>query len=340
MALPFGEFELIEQIKKALPKKAHGVICGPEDDAAVLESPSGKVILATCDVLVQGVHFLDDALESPRQLGAKAAAVNISDIAAMGGEPAYLLVSLGLPSNISPSFIDELYKGLVQTGARFGASVAGGNISKCPDRLFIDVFCLGFASPDHVLYRGGARPGDAVVVSGTPGDSSAGLHLLLNPQQAAAKSTKKRLIGAHQNPEPRVALGRILAQSKVVTAALDISDGIVSDLGHICECSGLGAKIFAGKLPLSIEALELADSAGIDALDWALYGGEDYELLFTTAPKNFEPLREKVKKELGLTITNIGEMIAGNKTVSVIDAGGNIRNSKGKGWDHFNKFGG
>ncbi|MDI6796089.1 MAG: thiamine-phosphate kinase, partial [Desulfatibacillaceae bacterium] len=333
MARPLGEFEIIEQIKKALPKKAQGVVCGPQDDAAVLETPSGMVMLATCDVLVQGVHFADEALENPWQLGTKAAAVNISDIAAMGGEPAYLLISLGLPSNISPSFIDDLYKGLGQTGARFGASVAGGNISKSPGQLFIDVFCIGFAHPTQVLYRNGAKTGDVVAVSGTPGDSAAGLNFLLNKQTTQLDAAMQRLVRAHQTPEPKVALGRILAQSKVVNAALDISDGIVSDLGHICESSGLGAKIFAEKLPLSHEALTLAGVLNCDAIDWALYGGEDYELLFTTAPKDFGHLKEKVKKELGLELTIIGEMTAENKTVSVVDADGKIRTSKSRGWD-------
>jgi thiamine-monophosphate kinase len=292
------EFELIARIQAILGPTGAPV----GDDCAVLDAPPGERLLATVDMLVEGVHFRVGDVD-PFTLGRRALAINLSDIAAMGGTPRWCLVSLGLPA--PGPFVERFYAGLADMARGHGVLVAGGNIARLPERTVIDITVLGSAA--HPVGRDGARPGDGIYVTGPLGRSAAGLRCLLsgNPSHPA-------LVAAHLDPRPRVAEGRKLAT--VATAMMDISDGLAQDLGHICERSRCGAALDSAAIPIDAETRRAATELGLDPLDLALHGGEDYELLYT-APAGAPGIR-------------IGEVTARGLTLD-----GHPLTPKG--WDHF-----
>jgi thiamine-monophosphate kinase len=328
-----GEFGLIERIKKLVPESEFGVVLGIGDDTAAVDLGDGRLLLLTCDVQIEDRHFCRRWI-TPRQLGRRAAAINLSDIAAMGGRPTVALLSLALPPDLEVPFFDELTAGVAERLGQFGASLVGGNLSGSDHLLVVDLTLVGEVSTSSILRRDGAREGDALLVTGTSGDSAAGLAVLetgdpLLQQQFSA------LVERHLDPEPRVAEGRALADSGAVTAMIDISDGLASDLRHLCEASGLGAEIEEALLPRS-ETLELAATAlGRDPLEFLLYGGEAYELLFTVAPERVEAAIKTVRQATGLTVTQIGRMLpeAGQRWLR--RASGERVPLPARGWDHF-----
>ncbi|MGC9082058.1 MAG: thiamine-phosphate kinase [Anaerolineae bacterium] len=328
-----GEFGLIDRIARSLPAPGKGVIVGIGDDVAVLKS-SEHHILATCDIQVEGVHFLREKI-TPYQLGRKAVAINVSDIAAMGGVPRYLLVSLVLPKETEVGFVDGLYKGLQEECARWGAEIVGGNMAHSPDGIIVDLFLLGEVEPECLLLRSGARVGDRVLVTGTLGDSAAGLALLLNSGMVCPDIHREFVLRRHLTPTPRLGEGRAIARSGLATAAIDVSDGLASDIGHICERSGVGVRLWAEALPLSDAARAVAGAAGADPLEWALFGGEDYELLFTAPADRAEELARRVREETGTPVSVIGEVVPTEEGMSLIWADGSVRPLRKGGWDHF-----
>ena len=239
-----GEFGLIERIRSALPEPGPNVVVGIGDDVAVLEASAESVWLATCDVQVEGAHFLRDAIP-PRSLGRKALAINLSDIASAGGIPRYALVSLGLPAGLEVAFIDELYAGLREEGSAFGVDIVGGNISRSRLGMFIDVFLLGETVRENVVLRSGAAAGDRIMVTGSVGDAAAGVALLLDPElttdEAYAATARER----RDRPTPRVKEGALIGALRQASAMVDVSDGIAGDLRHICEKSGVSARLRA-----------------------------------------------------------------------------------------------
>jgi thiamine-monophosphate kinase len=329
-----GEFGLIERIAGALPPTSDGVVVGVGDDVAVLRTDGENYLLATCDIQVEGVHFLRDVI-GPYRLGRKAAAINLSDIAAMGGVPTYLLVSLAMPPETEVDFIDQLYRGLGDEVSAAGADMVGGNMARLPDRFAVDILLLGWVEPEHLLLRSGAQIGDLVCVTGVLGDSAAGLALLSDPQAEIDAAVRNQLLAAHLTPTPRLLEGRALAATGAVTAALDVSDGALSDVGHICERSEVGVEIWAERLPISDAARQVALITGKDALDFALRGGEDYELLFTVPEPRVGDVAEGVWAATGTPVTVIGQILppsAGTKVV--LPDGTRVRGDAG-GWDHF-----
>ena len=280
-----GEFGLIDRIRKMTSVPDPSWV-GIGDDCAVIPlspetggAPASDLLVST-DMLVEGTHFLMEDI-SPRQLGWKSAAVNISDIAAMGGKPIATFLSLALPKTLPEQWMQEFMEGYNGISEKYGAALLGGDTTCSPDRICINVAVLGTCPRGKARLRSAARPGDLVCVTGTLGDSAAGLRLILGGQKGAAP----RLMDRHYTPTPRVEEGLALSCLPGVHAMMDISDGVGSDLRHILDESGVGARIDTGKLPISKELQDLCIKKGWDPRELALCGGEDYELLCTMDPQ-------------------------------------------------------
>lgn len=337
-----GEFALLERLVEVLGSAGRGagqgVIRGIGDDAAVLQSNPGTRLLASCDMLVEGRHF-DLSYFSPRQLGWKALSVNLSDIAAMGGRPRWALVSLGLKPQLKVSFVEEIYAGMAELAADFGVTIVGGDTCSSPECLVIDICILGEAYRKEVAYRSGAREGDLILVTGKLGAAAAGLVYLRAAEKVKFEGVEE-LQQAHLKPLPRVKEAAVLIQSGLVGAMNDISDGLASELHEIAQASGCGARIWAERLPISPAADLLARRLGGSAQEWALYGGEDYELLFTIpggkgAPLKARKLARKMMKTTGTPLSLIGKILPAPGAVEIVQANGEIEPLLPGGFNHF-----
>jgi thiamine-monophosphate kinase len=297
-----GEFALIARLRGMLEGGHEDLVHGIGDDTAVFRSPPGGLWAYTADAVVEGVHF-DPAYTSWHSLGYKALAVNISDLASMGGcPPAYALVVLGMEAETEVEAVEEIYRGLRDCGAEFGCGVVGGDIVRSPSGMFISVSLVGHIPGASFLTRSGAREGQTVMVSGTLGDSCLGLRWLMDGRGDDNECARR-----HLYPRPRLEEGR-RAVELGATAAIDVSDGLLQDLGHICEESGLGAEIDEAAVPLSEPLRRFAAATGGSALDLALSGGEDYALLFCVPPESAERCRERCRERLGLEVYPVGRM--------------------------------
>jgi thiamine-monophosphate kinase len=337
MAEPLpGEFALIARLTASLPSRAD-VLVGVGDDCAVLDVGSEQALLVTCDSQVEGVHFTLRTA-TPWEIGRKALAVNLSDIAAMGGEPRYALISLHLPHGAAPEVVEGIYAGLRAEAEAFQTVIVGGNISGTgrAEGLALDITLLGRVERGRALTRGGARVGDTIFLTGYAGESAAGLHTLLYPGHPYPEEARERLRARHRVPLPRVAEGRLLSRlgPALITALIDISDGLSGDLAHICECSGVGARLEAARLPISSELRAVATAAGQDPLQWVLHGGEDYELLFTVAAGHEEEVMAAFRAESETTITPIGEIIAAGEGLRLRRSDGSDEPLQLRSWDH------
>jgi thiamine-monophosphate kinase len=329
-----GEFGLIRRISSLLPQPGPEVIMGIGDDVAVVRRSGENAWLATCDVQVEGTHFIRNAV-SPRNLGRKALAVNLSDIASAGGVPRYALVSLGLPPGLDVGFIDGLYGGFREEGAAFGVDVVGGNISRSRLGMFIDVFLLGETAKQNILMRSGAAVGDLIMVTGSLGDAAAGVALLLEPKLKAEDGYESKAFQRRDTPTPRVREGALIGTLRMATSMTDVSDGLAGDLRHICEKSGVSARLNAEKLPVHPANRALSRAARGDEWHFALHGGEDYELLFTAPPEKAERLAELVRSETGTPVTIIGEIIEAAAPAELVLPGGGAVPLEESGWNHF-----
>jgi thiamine-monophosphate kinase len=291
---PPGEFELIDLFTRALPLAGRGVVLGPGDDAAVLRPARGEDLVATVDAVVEGVHF--DRRSTPADVGWKALAVNLSDLAAMGARPVAALVALGLPRGTPGARVRGVARGLGACARAFDTPVVGGNVTRA-DVLSLTVTVLGAVPEGRALLRVGARAGDMVAVTGTVGDAALGL----------ARGAAPALARRQRRPSPRVEAGRALAG--IVRAAIDVSDGLVQDLGHLCRASGVGARIGVVDLPLSA-AYRRAASRLAAPYAAALAGGEDYELVVAVAPANLAAAREAAART-GVSLTPVGRFVRG-----------------------------
>lgn len=325
-----GEFGLIERVTRDLAAGA-GVIRGVGDDAAVYEAAAGEWQLAATDTLVEDVHFARSYF-TWRDLGYRALAVNLSDIAAMGGRPCHAVVGLCLPADTAVTDVQEFYAGLAGVARTHGVSLIGGDTVRGPV-VVVNLTLLGAAAPGRVKYRSGARPGDLVMVTGTPGDAAAGLYLFQNPGDDRDPETTRRLKNAHVRPEPRVEAGRLLGASPAVTAMIDVSDGLSGDLAHICRCSAVGCVLQAERIPLSAALRKMAGCLGRDPLEWALHGGEDYELLFTVSP-GYAGEIGAILERIGVPVAVIGEITALDEG-TLLRRGGRTMLLEGRGFDHF-----
>lgn len=329
-----GEFGLIDRLAQLVAVHREDVVVGIGDDVAVLRGDGASWLLATIDSQVEGIHFLREAI-SPYQLGRKALAINVSDIAAMGGEPTFALVSLALPPDVEVAWVEALYRGLRSEGDISGVAVVGGNIARSPDGVVIDIALLGRVLPEELLLRSGARPGDLVLVTGTLGDSAAGLHLILHPDTPVPDAVRRYLLERHLTPTPRLKEARVIARSRQATAMIDVSDGLSSDVGHICDRSGVGVRLWAERIPISDALRQVAAVTERPAWDWALAGGEDYELCFTAPPEKAEALAREVTAVTGTAVTVVGEILPAESGRWVVLPDGRKAPLEAKGWRHF-----
>jgi len=327
-----GEFGLIARLEKKLARRG-GVRLAIGDDAALLDTLTSPVV--TCDALVEGVHFRLD-WTSPRALGWKAIAVNVSDIAAMGGVPVAAFVSLALPLSMpgrDVEFVEELYAGMEEAAATYGLTIAGGDTVKSPSALMLSVALIGNA-PQPVL-RSGAAPGDALLVTGTLGDSAAGLELLLQPPLAIDDEARAFLLARHHEPTARLReVQAALTVPGAVRAGLDVSDGLAGDAAHIANCSGVTLEIETARLPISKACHALAGALGRDAQDFALAGGEDYELLLCVAPHQADEVIAAVQAVTGTPMTAIGRVVERESAPVMLRRNG-VREPAPGGFAHF-----
>lgn len=326
-----SELNLIRRIREHAGAVEGLLVKGIGDDCAVL-LPSGlnTETLITTDTLVEGVHF-DLSWHPPELLGHKALAVNASDIAAMGGVPRFALLSLAVPVSSGQELIDRFMAGFMAALERYGIRLIGGDTVKSNQGLVLSVTVLGEGTTGQVMYRSGARPGDRIWVSGYLGQAAAGLELCRRGQSLL--EFYPDLVDAHLDPVPEMVLGRVLGSSGLITSMIDMSDGIASDLAHICEESGVGARVYAKDLPVSESTRKAAQELALDPLCLAISGGEDYRLLFTAPNESTKQIEAVAGHAVGGQLFLVGEIVAGNEVI-LID--GEQSTSIGyQGYDHF-----
>lgn len=321
-----SEFGLIRMIRKRYQTDNRAVLTGIGDDAAVFSVGGRRAGLLAIDTLVEGVHF-DLSYTSYADLGHKALAANLSDIAAMGGKPILAVVSLTLPRGISRQSVGSIYAGMSKLASRFQVAICGGDIVS-GERLSVTIAIYGETDRGNIGLRSGVRLGDAVLVTGSLGASQAGLDLL----QSKIKSRKSKLTRKHLRPEPRVEVSRILASSFKLHGMIDISDGLASELHHLARESRVGLVIDQGALPIAPEALEVAGQLKRDPLEYCLYGGEEYELLFTLPASRTGEARSLLRRQ-GLECSIIGQAIKG-KGVRLLQPDLRWRNIPDRGYTH------
>ena len=323
------ERSLVKRVGQKVPSRAGGELrVGIGDDAAVLRLRGANDWVVTTDAFLEGVHFL--AAHPPRMIGYKALARATSDIAAMGALPRYFFLNLAIPASRAGNWLDEFLRGLAQAAVRFGLVLAGGDTTKYP-RIALNLTVLGEVKAGRAVLRSGARPGDLIGVSGRLGEAEFGLRLF---QQGLHKRRKevRNLLRKHLRPEPRLALGQWLAGTGLASAMIDISDGLSTDLAHLCEASGVGAQIWVEKIPAVRIPAEL-QRLRMDPLRMALDCGDDYELLFTVPRRRAPRLPKRFR---GIPLTIIGE-VCREKTLSLLELRGRSRPLHPRGWDPFRK---
>jgi thiamine-monophosphate kinase len=332
--MDLSEDELVAAISRVLSGTDPSVVVGIGDDAAVLEPTTGQLVLTT-DLLVEGVHF-ELASISARDLGAKAVTVNVSDVAAMGGSPRAALAAIALTPEVEPPWVMELYGGMRDACAEYAVSLVGGDTNR-GSLLVVSVTVTGEVARGRAVTRAGARPGDAIVATGWLGAAAGGLALSRAPAPTAAHALSqpwgRELLDALARPVARVGEGQTLARCGA-TAMMDLSDGLAKDLSRLCLASGVGAHLDLGAVPVSPALGAAATMLGIDALELAIGGGEDYELLATLHPDDAEVARVELEERFDVPLTVLGTVVEGSGLVAV-DAEGRETPVEATGWDHF-----
>ncbi len=336
------EFDLIRALHRRHGRRSPSVIQGIGDDAAIITPRAGQWTVLTTDLLTEGVHF-DLRTATMADIGFRAATANLSDIAAMGATPQYLLVSLAIPRTSAKQHVLQLYRGMMAACRPHRVGLIGGDTSASSGGWFLSLTLVGMVPPRKALFRSGARVGDGLYVTGTIGDSLAGLRLLNEPPprasrrpRTAAFSTRHRqfLIGRHLRPTARVAEGQWLSTHRFATSAIDISDGLSGDLRHICEDSHVGVELALGALPLSPACRAYAASRKLDPVDLALTGGEDYELLFTASPRQ-RPRLERTALKQGFSLTYIGNIHPHRFGMQALSSHGTRHRLANRSYEHF-----
>jgi len=327
-----GEFGFIKKISRGCLIRPDNIIKAIGDDAAAFTTAPDQLSLITTDLLVERVHFLRAAI-SGFDLGYKSLAVNLSDIAAMGGTAREAFVSIAIPDDCQLDYLEAIYSGIKELAAGFDVNVLGGDTTHSKKDLIINIVVQGIVSKEELLCRDAARPGDVIFSTGFLGDSKAGLHLILN-EVAADTESLEALLRAHRVPQPHLRQGRFLARQNGVHAAIDTSDGLSSDLAHIAEESRVGARLYAEKIPISPNLKDFCNRFGFDPIDYALSGGEDYTLLCTIAPQNADKISSAFEKEFNRPLFAIGEITA-KKQIEVVYPDGKTKPLPPTGWDHF-----
>lgn len=348
-----GERALIERIRRRVPPPPRGLIIGIGDDAAVAAPDRGALQVLTTDALVEAVHF-DRRFSSPADIGYKALAVNVSDVASMGGTPRLALLSLMLPQDMALGDLDALLEGLLEMAAECGVALAGGNITRSPGPLVIDVTAAGSVKPRKILTRGGGRAGDALYVTGHIGAAAAGLGWLR--ARAAGMDTRDsnpesripdgesgwiarpedpqmaECVARHCRPAPRARIGALLGRNRAASACMDLSDGLADAVTQIACASGTGATLDAALLPIHPAAAAWFSASGVDPVAASVAGGDDYELLFAVPRRARGRLRTVVREARGVQVTCIGELTAER---TIVMARGGLVEPLPAGFTHF-----
>ncbi len=326
-----SEWQILEKIRNFLAERetvsAPRLLLSLGDDCAVFQPAEGRLGLLTADMSVEGVHFRRD-LSGPEDIGYKAMTGNLSDIASMGGTPLYALISLGLPGDVTEAYTLSLYRGFLDAAESAGTRIAGGDLS-ASDRLTISISLYGEAPPEGAIRRSGARPGDTLYLTGFTGGSLAGLEMLKKPD--TSPGTFPMLIQRHNRPAARCGIVSEIIQIFRPTSMIDISDGLVSDLRHICEESGTGFRLYRDRLPSPQELRDYCRLSGRDISRYLLESGEEYELLFTSAKPLAESMRILVN---GIPVTAIGDITESGFILSTPEGECPLPLS---GYDHFAK---
>jgi len=335
--LDLGEFGFIARFSpaflKGLPKKIKGI----GDDCAVIPYHGRKKLLVTTDLLLDGVHFLKERI-SPFDLGYKSLAVNLSDIAAMGGKPLYAFLSIAIPSETEVAWLDEFFRGWKKLSSQTGVALLGGDTSRSVEKLVINVAVLGEAERNHIKYRSSARPGDIVAVTGELGDSEGGLRLILARLDMMEKKelppAEKYLLNRHYRPRPHLEEGFFLARQPGVRAMMDVSDGIDSDLKRIMESSDCGVEVYLENLPVSSALKRCSQKYGWNPEEVAAAGGEDYCLLLTVNPAHFPEVALKFRRQFQRPLRAIGRITELKGELNYLIEGRPVTLKK-TGYDHF-----
>jgi thiamine-monophosphate kinase len=321
--VPLPEKNLIASIRRqARPRRS--LIAGIGDDCAVQRVAHGFDLLITTDFTLEGIHFRRE-WHPPEVVGRRCLVRGLSDIAAMGGEPVTVFLSLALPRKLPQRWVDAFMKGVLQTAEQFKAVLAGGDTAESPAGVCADIVVTGYVPRGRAMLRSGARPGDEVFVTGSLGGSAAALHEFL-----AGRRPKPQDFQRHFAPVPRVAIGRFLREKRLASAMIDLSDGLSTDLAHICEESGVGAEITAGAIPRA----QVGRKKWPVDMELALDGGEDYELLFTARPASGRAGGQVPARIAGVRVTRIGRITREKKLISINESGSSHR-LQPKGWEHF-----
>jgi thiamine-monophosphate kinase len=324
-----GEFEIINRFLRKFTHFPADLIVPPGDDCAVIRISDHYNLLVTTDMLVEDIHFMRDACIL-RHLGHKAIAVNLSDIAAMGGIPAHAFISLAVPKSIANSFFEDFSDGVSDMCHRYNVSLSGGDMTGSTDKIVINVCIIGMTDGGRYLKRSGAKVGDCIQISGPLGGSAAGLDLFSRKKDV---NRFPSLVKAHCAPEPRIHVGQALNTIPEIHAMIDISDGLLQDLGHICRQSQTGAVVYSEDVSLFEEALKATNDNEDLVVKWALTGGEDYELIWTVDPSAENAAIEAALSAGAPLPKTIGKIVSGNQLTVLKN--NQIWNPSVKGWDHF-----
>ncbi len=333
-----GEFGLIDRIHRLIQEegvKTPGVTLGIGDDTAAIKPRKGYEVLVTCDCLVEGRHYLHDHI-NPLDLGRRAVVVNISDIGAMGGLPLYALVSLGIKAKTRIADVESLYRGFLQELNPLEASIIGGNITKTERINFIDITLVGEIKQGKLMLRSSAEAGDVILVTGYPGQAVAGLQLLQRSERPQ-DYIDHPLVQAYNTPKHRAREGHAIAMSGLAKAMIDTSDGLLADLGHICEESGAGAELIQDQLPLSEALNKEARQMELDPYDLVMSDSDDYELILTCSAESVPKIRSLVASINNVPVSEIGRIKEAKEKIQLILPDGSKRPVIPSGWDHFRK---
>lgn len=333
-----GEIKAIESLRRRYPDQDAEILIGIGDDAAVwrpkLARSLGRDLLITTDALVEGVDF-DQRTALWHQVGFKAMASNLSDLAAMGGQPRFFLVTLGFPAQTGLDQFHDLYDGMLDLARDFRVKLIGGDLSESRGGLFVNITLLGTAERGRAVLRSGAHVGDDLYVTGTLGDSAAGLECVQSLGKRHAPGGGRMewpLVHRHFYPQPRVAEGRWLSRHRVVSAMVDLSDGLSTDLRHLCQASRVGAEVELQALPVSGALQQHATRRGRRPLDYVLHGGEDFELLFTVPPSKSGELLRRSRR---FAWRRIGRILPRAKGIVIRNEKGRCRPLPAGGYEHF-----
>ncbi|MFC1562782.1 thiamine-phosphate kinase [candidate division KSB1 bacterium] len=327
-----GELGFINNLEKKYKSDNAEILKGIGDDTAVFLNENEYAILLTTDMLIENIHFRISDI-SPVDLGFKSLAVNLSDIAAMGGIPKNVFLSLGIPEKISYEFLTEFYNGMEDLKKKYNLNIIGGDTNSSRNDFIINIVVTGIIKKDEIIYRDGAKIKDKIFVTGYLGDSACGLDVLFGKLNLD-ENHKNYFQNTHIKPNPQIKEGNVIANSKLANSMIDLSDGLAADLRNICNQSRVGAVIYENQIPYSGYMKDISHLENVNSLEYALYGGEDYSLLFTVSPENKTKLSKIYNSEIQTPLFEIGEIIEGKDMEIILKTNKREKIAK-TGFQHF-----